>query len=116
CGGGERRRGSVGYRTQRRRGRSRRLGRGDAGNGRADAAARTAAETAGHEGYFYLGLCRRSVQEELAGRRAFHIFAQTVLAQGSRRGGQRNDGVLICPEFDIKHRIPSANLFTYVQS
>ena len=62
------RRGAGSVRGARRQGRYRRLGRGDAGDGRADAAGRAAQAPAGHQVRLRLRLRRGRIRQEPAGR------------------------------------------------
>ena len=89
-GGRQRRRGDRGAGGAGRQDRPRRVGRGDAGNGRADAAEGNARQQPDAEGDFRLGLCRGSVRKEPAGQRAVRVPAKAVHADAARGPGEGN--------------------------
>ena len=84
--------GSAGGKERRRR--SRRLRRGDAGNGRPDAAQGDAAAQPEPEDHLRLRLCRRSLRQEPAGKRAIRLPAKALCAERAGREGEGDhDGV-----------------------
>ncbi len=90
----QRHRGDGGAGGEERRGRSRGVRRGDAGNGRPDAAAGDAQAQSQPEDHLRLRLCRRSLRQEPAGKRAVRLPGQTVRAQRAGRQGQGNHGAV----------------------
>ena len=79
---------------QRRQGRSRGVRRGDAGDGRPDAAQGTAQAQSGAEDHLRLRLRRGGVREEPAGGRAVRVPAEAVHAQAAGRRGEGDHGGL----------------------
>ena len=71
------------------------VGRGDAGNGRADAAQGIAPPRSEGEGHLRLGLCRGGVPEKPARAGAVRIPRQAVHAQATGLESQRDDGGVI---------------------
>ncbi len=90
AGGGLRRRGHGGDRGEGRVGGPRGFRRGDAGDGRADPAARTAQGLPRPEGDLRVRLCRGRLQEEPAGRGGIQLPAQAL--QPAAAGGNREAG------------------------
>ena len=90
----QRRRGDGSAGGKGRRGRSRRLRRGDAGNGRPDAAARDAQAQSEPQDHLRLRLCRRGLRQEPARERAVRLPAEAVCALGAGREGQGDDDVV----------------------
>src|SRR5262249_10816000 len=76
----------------RQAGRSRRLRRGHARNGRADIGARATHPQSEPEDHLRLRLCGRRLPEEFARARAVRFFAKTIHAQTTRRRRKRNVG------------------------
>ena len=90
----QRRRGDGGAGGKGRRGRSRGLRRGDAGNGRPDAAAGDADPQSQPQDHLRLRLCRRGLRQEPAGKRAVRLPAKAVRAQRAGREGQGDHGAV----------------------
>ena len=89
--GRQRRRGAGNVRGRRRQGRPGGVGRGDAGDGRPDAAQGAAQEKPRPQDDLRVGLRRGGVREEPAGRREVRVPAQALHAQAVDRAGQGND-------------------------
>jgi two-component system cell cycle sensor histidine kinase/response regulator CckA len=92
--GRHRRRGAGSAARARGQGRHRRLRRGDAGDGRADAADRAAQGLSRHEVHLRVGLRRGRVRQEPARRRQVRLPGQAVLAQATGDGCARDAGRL----------------------
>ena len=88
-----RHRGAGDHARTRRRGGHRRLGRGDAGDGRSDAAQRVAQGLSGPEVHLRFRLCRGRLCQEPAGRCAVRLSAEAVLAEAARHGRARDAGL-----------------------
>ena len=85
AGGGQWRRSHRGFGASRRQGRSCGVGRGHAGNGRADAVTRTAQSRSQPENHLCLRLCRRRFPETPAGRWPICLFGETFHPQAARQ-------------------------------
>ena len=84
---GQRRSRHRGVRATRRQDRSRRLRRGDAGNGWADSAQGIAQARCRPQDRLRIGLCRGSLREEPAAGRAVRLPAETLHPETACRGG-----------------------------
>ncbi len=87
AGGLDRRGGARGHGEEQGQDRPRRLGRGDAGDGRADAPEGAAQDQPRPEDHLRLGLPQRRLQGE-PGRRGVRLPAQALLAAAARRQGE----------------------------
>ncbi len=85
------RRGDRSAGEERRRGRSRRLRRGDAGDGRPDAAERAPPAQSVAQDHLRVGLRRGCLRQEPAQGRAVLVPAEAVHAQAAGGGGEGND-------------------------
>ena len=82
------------FHAARRQDRHRRLRRRHAGNGRADAARRTAQDAARHQVHLRLRLCRGRLRQEPAGRGEIRLPAEAVLAEAAGDDGEGGAGEL----------------------
>ena len=89
--GCQRRRGHRGHRAPLRQDRPRGVGRGDAGDGRADAAQGIAPSRSRREDHLRVRLCRGGLRQEPARRGEVRFPRQAVHAQAIGGGGEGND-------------------------
>ena len=93
----ERHRGDGSAGGKERRGRSRGLRRGDAGNGRPDPAQGDARPQSGPQDHLRVGLCGRRLREEPAGEPAIRVPAEAVHAQPAGGRGEGNHDAVLEP-------------------
>ena len=106
--GVERHRGDGSAGGEGRRRRSRGVRRGDAGNGRPDAAARDAHPQSQSQDHLRLGLCGRSLRQEPAGKRAVRLPGKAVRAQRAGREGQGDHGAVVASARHCEERSDEA--------
>jgi hypothetical protein len=96
--GGRKRRARAGTGGRGQHDRPGALRRGDAGDGRADAAEGAAQTRHRHQGGVHFRLCRGRLRPQPRRPVRFRVSAQAVQPQAARRGGQGSDGLMIAEE------------------